>query len=367
MYKDSAPLVAGTGFLALDVVLSEDRPDEQRCWAGGTCGNVLIALRYLGWQSAPIARLRDGAAANVLLADLERWGVATSHITFSEDGSTPIIVERIGRKSGGEAFHTFSWRCPHCGTRLPGYKPVLMNKAEELTERLGAPQVFFLDRLSRGAIILAQAAADRGAAVVFEPSSIGNPLLFREAWELADIVKYSHERLSELPADLEGGEGPRVQIETLGGEGLRYRTRLPGSRTKVWRKLEAFPAARIRDTAGAGDWCTAGIVHKLFPVGISALDSATDDSVRDAIRYGQALGAWTCGFEGARGGMYEIDKEQFDEQISALLGTHSDGKSDISHKVVEKNTMASFCPCCKQSNRLTAWPAQAGMCALASC
>jgi fructokinase len=360
--EDEAPLATGTGLVALDVVLSDDQPVEPRYWAGGTCGNVLVALSYLGWRSAPIVRLREGAAANGLLADLKRWGVMTSFVTLSEDGSTPVIVERIGRaRGGGEVFHSFSWRCPNCGARLPGYKPVLAAEAEQLVLRLGSPRVFFFDRLSRGAIVLARVAAERGAAIVFEPSSVGNPILFREAWELADVVKYSHERLSELPAGLEGRKGPRVLIETLGSAGLRYRTRLPGCKTRTWQLLKSIPATLVRDTAGAGDWCTAGIVYRLFPPGASALETATDASVRDAIRYGQALAAWTCSFEGARGGMYEIERDLFNEQVAALLGARSEGKLDNSpRQLAAKNAMTCLCPSCEQPGGVAARPARAG-------
>lgn len=281
--------------------------------------------------------------------------IGGSLVTLTEDGSTPIIFERIRRMPVGEVFHRFSWRCPNCGARLPGYKPVLAVKAEELIGTLDSPQVFFLDRLSRGAIILARAAAERGAAVFFEPSSLGNPLLFREAWELADVVKYSHERLSELPGDLEERKGPKLLIETLGKEGLRYRTRLPSPKTWTWRHMESIPAVRIRDTAGAGDWCTAGLIHRLFPTGASALDVATDGSLRDALRYSQALSAWTCGFEGARGGMYEVEKGQFREQVASLLGTSSNRKTDtFLHKVAADKTMTRLCPSCEVLGEMAA-------------
>lgn len=345
---DTAPLAVGTGLVALDVVVSESQPATPRHWAGGTCGNVLVVLRYLGWRAAPVARLRKGAAATRLLSDLKRWGVTTEFVTLAEDGSTPVIVQRIGRTPGGEPYHTFSWRCPNCGARLPGYKPVLATDADEVAGRLDSPRVFFFDRLSRGAIVLARASAERGAAVVFEPSSVGNPALFREAWELADVVKYSHERLHELPADLEASKGPQLQVETLGREGLRYRTRLPGCK-KAWQRLDALPAVRVSDTAGAGDWCTAGIVHKLFPAGGSALQTAGDAGVRDAVRYGQALAAWTCGFEGARGGMYQVERSQFDREVSALLGVSAGGKSDgSSPQASTQDGAACLCPSCEQ-------------------
>lgn len=63
---DAAPLAAGIGLVAFDAVLSEDRPEEPRYWADGTCGNVFVVLRYLGWQLAPIVSLREGTAATAL-------------------------------------------------------------------------------------------------------------------------------------------------------------------------------------------------------------------------------------------------------------------------------------------------------------
>lgn len=357
---DAVPLAVGTGLVALDVVISDSQPDTPRHWAGGTCGNVLVVLRYLGWRAAPVARLRDGDAATQLLADLKRWGVSDEFISLAGDGSTPVIVQRITQTPGGDPYHTFSWRCPNCGARLPGYKPVLATDAEELGERLVTPRVFFFDRLSRGALVLARRCADLGAAVVFEPSSVGNPSLFREAWELADVVKYSHERLHELPAELEAKSGPRLQIETLGRDGLRYRTRLPASRSRTWQRLEALPATRVRDTAGAGDWCTAGVIHKLFPEGASAIESVTDAEVRDGIRYGQALAAWTCGFEGARGGMYEVEKSQFEGEVAALLGKTSGGIAvGNSRRSKTQNGVACLCPSCEQPEQVAIRPRKA--------
>ncbi len=343
-----ASLAVGTGLVALDVVITEGSTTPPRRWAGGTCGNVLLALRYLGWQTEPVARLQAGDAAARLLEDFEHWGVSTKHVSVGPDGSTPIIVQRIARSKSGEPYHTFSWRCPNCGTRLPGYKPVLASAVHEIINALDSPTIFFFDRLSRGALLLAQAAAERGAAIVFEPSSIGNPALFREAWKLAHLVKYSHERLHELPHDLEAIKGPQLQVETLGPEGLRYRSRLPGCKKRAWQRLEALPADEVKDTAGAGDWCTAGIVHKLLGSGAAGLNLVNDTHLRNAVRYGQALAAWNCGFEGARGGMYAVDKAVFERQVERILdGGDSAGDDLAPDRASNPDPLECFCPSCE--------------------
>lgn len=347
--NNTAPLVVGTGLVALDVVVSDRFPEITRHWAGGTCGNVLLALRYLGWQAAPVARLRPGTAATRLVADLDVWGIKTAFVSVSEDGSTPVIVQKIRRTPKGEPFHTFSWRCLNCGSRFPGYKPVLANVVELLVPQIGTPRVFFFDRLSRGALLLARSLAECGTAVVFEPSSIGNPALFREAWAIADVVKYSHERLQDLPADLDNPDGPGLQIETSGKEGLRYRTRLTKCRRRAWRHLPSLPALRVWDTAGAGDWCTAGLIHRLLCNGKTELLKADDGGVQSAIRYGQALAAWACGFEGARGGMYESTKAAFEQDVANILGAAIVRDEE---KMVHESPAASgidcLCPSCEQ-------------------
>lgn len=314
----TAPTAVGTGLLALDEVIGVDKSTPVRHWAGGTCGNVLIVLRYLGWTSKPVARLEPGDATDLLLADLRRWGVSKKFIRVEPTGSTPIIVQRILRSPSGTLRHSFSWRCPDCGAPFPGYKAELATVAEKLVPKLKNTQIFFFDRVSAGAIVLAKAAADAGALVVFEPSGIGNPILFRQAWELAHIVKYSHERLSDFQ-EMNVRSNPRLIVETLGDAGLRYRLWMAGQRAGRWIESKAIPIDDLKDSAGAGDWCTAGILSKIAISGLKGFSKSTDEQLAAAVRYGQALASWCCRFEGARGAMYAVTKPQFDKQVKEIL------------------------------------------------
>ena len=47
------PVVVGTGLVALDIVINSDVHRPPQLWAGGTCGNVLTILSYLGWHAYP--------------------------------------------------------------------------------------------------------------------------------------------------------------------------------------------------------------------------------------------------------------------------------------------------------------------------
>jgi fructokinase len=312
------PKIIGSGLLALDIVSSEVSGEHVRFWAGGTCGNVLIALAFLGWESQPVARLRTGAAADRILSDLKEWGVSNRFISTTEDGSTPVILERIAKGPGRIPRHSFSWRCPECGSQFPGFKPVLSAVAEEIAQQTEPPKVFFFDRATPGGIALARAWGEKNALVVFEPSSIGNPVLFRQAWRASHVVKYSHDRLRELP-EVGVGDGPCLLVETLGSAGLRFRKLRVKGQTGRWVELKAFPVEITRDTAGSGDWCTAGLIEHAAHKGASAFFRLSDEELTAAFRYGQALAAWNCGFEGARGGMYAVDRAVFRQQVRKIL------------------------------------------------
>jgi sugar/nucleoside kinase (ribokinase family) len=345
------PLALGTGLLTLDVVLNVDSPEPPRCYAGGTCGNVLTILRYLGWHAAPFSRLSPGIATERVLADLRKWEVSTEFVSLEDGGSTPIILERIARTGAGDPYHSFSWRCPACGAHLPGYKSLLAGVAREWAGRLPAAQVFFFDRVSRAALLLARACSAGGAVVVFEPSSVGDPDLFREAWCLAHIVKYSHERLRDI-ADLEWKrserEGVLLEVETLGAEGLRYRSRLPRGRTKGWRQLHALAPETLKDAAGAGDWCTAGLLDRVARGGLAGFRATVGEQLRNALQFGQALAAWNCGFEGARGGMYQVDKSAFERQVETILrGGEPAAVASKEERVIAAELLACICPSCK--------------------
>src|SRR5215210_3168828 len=170
--KNPKPVCSGTGLIALDVVINGNTKTPPRLWAGGSCGNVLTILSYLGWNSYPISKLKNDDAATELIKDLERWNVKTKLILRDQSGSTPVIVERIGKSRNGTPKHRFEWTCPNCGAYLPKYRPVLARESDEIIKKMPKSQVFYFDRVARSSISLAQENKSRGALIVFEPSGI---------------------------------------------------------------------------------------------------------------------------------------------------------------------------------------------------
>lgn len=349
------PVVIGMGLVALDVVIPGDLNTDPYLCAGGTCGNVLTALAFLGWQAYPVARLSTDGASKRVAEDLRHWCVKTEFVTFDEDGSTPVVVQHIHNSGKGEPSHSFSRKCPKCGAFLPWYKAVRVADVTGLVPKLPSPQVFFFDRTSRGAISLAQESRDRGAIVVFEPSASSDPNHLQEALGLSHIVKVSSDRLASNEAVLTSN-GPRIVIETLGNAGLKLRyTNSTSSRgSRKWHQLPPVPTKSLRDTAGAGDWCTAGIIYMLGSKGAKGLANLTFDEVREAIRVGQAMASWTCGFDGPRGGMYTVTKSDFVTSVHGLLNGKCEATKQTNTIAVPANARLAFVceSCCQKESAI---------------
>jgi sugar/nucleoside kinase (ribokinase family) len=343
-HQIKAPSAYGTGFVALDVVV--DRGSESESFfAGGTCGNVLTILSFLGWNSTPIARFADDSAGGLIRADLKRWGVKLGSLSLEPTCPTPIVIEEIYRNKAGASKHRYVWTCPDCGGYLPQYRPVLSKAVGDLST-LPGPAVFFFDRVSRGAVDLARHFASTGALIVFEPSASSDPNQFKEALEVCHVLKYSSQRVRAF-ADLLGSNKVLLEIETLGEEGLRYRTKLGTGHS--WRHLPSFSVDDVKDTAGSGDWCTAGLLSKLAAKGLKGFSSTTLESLRTALQFGQGLSAWNCGFLSARGGMYSMNRSSVLKAVETIIsGVESRDEARKTGRSKNASQSAQFCPACSK-------------------
>lgn len=344
------PVCTGTGLVALDIVFNGDSTVPPRMWAGGSCGNVLTILSYLGWQAVPLARLGQDEAAQRILEDWQRFGVDHSFVELDARVSTPIIVEQIRMSADGVPTHRFFWVCPNCGTWLPRYRPILLTSAKRAVPQISTVNCFYFDRVSPAALELASQAKAAGALVVFEPPSIKENDLFNKAVEISHIVKYANDRIHEEVA-LRSVDGPILIIETLGEGGIRYRLRNQKGPAH-WKRLSAFPVKEFRDAAGAGDWCTAGIIYKLGVKGSKGLEKASEKKIIEALEVGQAMAALNCGFEGARGGMYVLDMDEFERAIERILDSRI--VEEPSAEIVSEDVSELFsclCPGCRERAR----------------
>jgi len=339
------PVCVGSGFVALDLILiGNDRRSPNFSFAGGSCGNVLTVLAYLGWDAIPVIRLRNDEEAVRLVTDLEKWSVNTRFIFKEPAGITPVVVQRICTAINGDLYHRFEWKCPTTGIALPRYRPLPQRVALEVSTKLPRPSIFYFDRVTKSALLLAKQAKGHGAMIFFEPSAIGDVSLFDECVKTADIIKYSCDRIKDSPCkSLRSNTGSRLEIQTLGIAGLRYAFKRNDGNRKVWKKLPAFKLDSLKDAAGAGDWCSAGIINSIGKKGIEGFNRLSESQVVDAMRIGQAMAAINCGFEGARGAMYQFEKSVFEKLIAnmALEGvnigeTKASGKNIVRGRCVRR-------------------------------
>jgi len=339
------PVAYGSGLVALDVVLDQENGIETR-FAGGTCGNVLAILAFLGWRSVPVARLADDFAGSLIREDLERWGLDLEYLGLQPQTATPVIIQKIYRDKMGLPRHRFLWTCPDCGAYLPQFRPVPV-KQLEIVKSVDA-QVFFFDRVSPGNIEMARRFADKGAVVVFEPSASSDPRLFREAVRICHILKYASQRVRPFTEHL-GASKAWLEIETLGDEGLRYRTAPPMPGDGSWKYAPAFEVKNVKDTAGCGDWCTAGLLAGIARNGQKSMAETSLDFLESILQYAQALSAWNCTFPAARGGMYLASRSSMTTAIDEIIS----GASRLRRlrRKKHKNLSAVFCPHCAESNQ----------------
>jgi fructokinase len=306
-------------------------------------------LAYLGWQTFPVARLGNDLAADFLRKDLARFGVHLDLLYREKKGRTPIVIEMIPVGTSATHSHFFSFTCPHCGASLPRHRAILKNSVQLIIDQVPEPSVFYFDRISRAAVEMARRYSVQGTLVVFEPSSTRNGKLFKECVEVAHVVKYSQERIGHMPDPARNGR-PFLEIETLGAYGLRFRTATDDNQLSNWEYLETYKVEDLKDEAGSGDWCTAGIIHLLGQEGVRSLKKARRERVLKALSLGQALAALNCMYEGARGSMYCLGHTELKAAVEDIIAGRK-LKTTAQRNIPEivERVLYSICANCQNS------------------
>jgi fructokinase len=266
-----------SGFVTVDLFMGSNL----RAAPGGTATNVARALKMLGWDSSVVGTIGDDPPGRFVSDELADQGVGVDFLVRAESWTTPVLLQEAARGD-----HRWRFQCPSCGARFAKHRPSPEGYAEVVVAGLKVPDVYFFDRASLFTLALAERWSSAGSFIVYEPAGLGRPQLFDRAARIANLLKYSAERGSAFADRLEDLAVPVV--ETLGSDGARFRT----SSSARWAHLSSNPIDVLVDSAGAGDWTTAGILDALIrqPVGEEALESA--------VAAGQLLGASACSWEG---------------------------------------------------------------------
>ena len=331
------PKCIGCGFVALDIVEGEK---GQFGVAGGSCGNVMAILSWLGWKAQLVARLGSDDIGDLITDNLLEKGVDVSGVVRDSGITTPIVIQRFVTSKEGGRVHRFLISCPECGAWLPRFRPSTISQVEPFIAATNVPNTFYFDRATPAALRIAKWAMEKGALIVFEPSTIGDEGMFRRAVEVCDVLKFSRERLGHIPELAIAGQ-PRLIVETAGAEGLRLRWK------GKWSYLPAFMVEELRDAAGSGDWCTASLIHKIGNSGRVKFSRLRRAEVEGGLRLGQGLAALNCMFEGARGLMNNKDIASTNVGLRVLQEKASIPEDWSRHSTVHSRIPEMMCELCK--------------------
>ncbi len=320
--------VLAAGYTPLDILLYQG---SVRHSAGGTAGNVTAILAFLGWHSSLIAEYGLDLAGRRARADLRSSDVSDRFVRLRNNFQTPRVLHEVIAPR-----HRYVFKCPRCLSGLPASRPLSVDRAEEIIATAEPPSVFFFDRLNAGTVRLAEHFAKERSRIIFEPSRPAPAELSIRIMRVADVIKYADNRDPGLEGLLHDAPATQVRIETLGGQGARFRL---GNRP--WRTSPSFQAPVV-DPGGAGDWTTAGFIHSLPQRG-----RLTIDAIMDALSFAQALASISCGFPGARGLSRRESVDAVLRRATSLERHHSViRRLPAEPRMVTPRARKGFCPWC---------------------
>jgi sugar/nucleoside kinase (ribokinase family) len=156
------------------------------------------------------------------------------------------------------------------------------------------PDVFFFDAAEAGLRYLAGELRKRGTLVYFEPESDADKNKFLKAVEVSDVVKFSHEKVSDMSFIEQYTD--KLYIRTLGAEGLEFNLCGQG-----WVKVASVPNDNVVDCEGAGDWTTSQFIACLCERDILSISQMTANSVRECLEIACVVASQSVSFLGSKG------------------------------------------------------------------
>ncbi|MBS45982.1 MAG: hypothetical protein CMH83_22970 [Nocardioides sp.] len=278
------------GTVSVDLVAGDVSAPTAQAAVGNSGANIAVRLAADGWDVEMVALVGHDAAADLLRADLERWGVGTTGVVGRVGYLTPRVFQVADAADGGGS-PSLLLECPRCG-RPRGHLLEVPRPDElgpDVARAVREADLLVVDVADATTVELARVAQDGGTLVWFEASLREClPPAMRDLAARSDVVKVSSEDLDHYTPALDSAEtAGALRVVTEGAEGVRYAGR--GGWSRVPSALDQPPV----DTIGAGDAFTAAAAAAL-------VDGATPE---DALVTASRAAAKTCLHLGARGDM----------------------------------------------------------------
>ncbi len=301
--------IIGSGIYNLDTIVVRDYPEWPRLRpftdnvileeVGGTCGNVMCILAWMGWDAKPLACLDDSPEGLMITEDLKRYGCDCRYVTNTPAGGTTLL--RCTHKKTADGEHAMSVRAGSPGgSRFPkrhflrarDEAPSFLDSLEE------APAVFFFDAPSAGNRLIAKGLRERGSLIYFEPSRLVSNSDF-EAVAVSDIIKFSDENISDV--SFAEAYQDKVFIQTMGARGVRFKYK-----EKPWEFIEGRLVERVVDTEGAGDWYTAAFINILAELKVKSMKSLHFTYTWNACSWAMGWASRSIAHMGSKGYINEL-------------------------------------------------------------
>jgi len=339
------PRAIGAGIIVLDIILNNGAtiPIYR---AGGTCGNILAGLSFLGWETVAISRAGSDLAGDIMISDLANNGVNTNYITREDGLVTPRIVEKLN-SNGKYAKHSFPQRCPSCECYLPRFRSPRVNTVENIFRENRKVDVYIFDKVTPSTLRLARKYRQADTLIFFEPSSLRNMDMVEQGISVCHVLKYTSDhtngrhginKCSEILKLVDSYQTPLV-IQTQSEKGLLYR--IFGE--KAWHKMKSYNPQKLIDTCGAGDWVTIGLLYYLKETAknnkLDFIKTITSSFILDeALSFAQILSSVSCMFPGARGLSDATDRNLILQFIVSKMKTSRDTIIQISSdQLIQRN------------------------------
>lgn len=262
---------------------------------GNTCGNVSAILPYLGVQTYPVAHFDLSEQGLKLKEDLLRYGADVRFVKNSEKGGTTLLL-CTHKRDAKTGEHMVSFKASSPNSLYPCRRFLrVRDQAPALLEKLDfVPHVFFFDASEAGLRYLADELGKRGALVYFEPESDADKKKFQKAVEVSHIIKFSHEKVSDLSFVERSTD--KLFIRTLGVKGLEFNLCGQG-----WERVDPVPNDNVVDWEGAGDWTTSQFIACLCERDILSISQMTPANVRECLEIASQTASRSVSYLASKG------------------------------------------------------------------
>ena len=291
--------ILGAGFACLDIIRLQN---TDTVMLGGTAANVLTILSLLGLKTEFLTAKYYGRSGKFIESAFMHRGVQCIFFANTKN-QAPKIIE--GLENGK---HFFATTCPKCGQDLVRCNLPTLSQLTKIEEQYNkSPNIFFFDRISEG--IRECARQNKDGWNVYEPNSCRMYSNLISGIRVADIVKYSEDRISaklteKVIRDIRD-TNVVLLIVTMGEGGIKYVYRTETGEFSDWNYIAAVSIDKVMDSSGSGDWLTAVFLYLLLKKYPNYIAHLSGQYIEQSMIEAQRYAAQNCSFIGAQGMLRE--------------------------------------------------------------